>query len=212
MATKLFLRGSMRNRITDTGDGCVFDMLTTPGGPAGNFNNRTVATAASGTNIQWTHTASGLTIAWISGRVPSGGFTLTTTDFSFWAIESNMAANAGGRYRVYRYQPGTPTITELGGGPFDDGIEFDATVSTEMAWTGNVTDTAFSENDRILLRVFITNIGTMAGSHTCTMRHEGADGQTGDAFFNIAETVAFKEDNQYTPPSIMQAVRRSSLW
>lgn len=150
-------------------------------------------TVASGTQIQLTKTAGGLTVAWISGRVPAGGFTLTTTDVSLWQHESNMNANIGGRFLVFRYQPG-PTITELGGGPFNDGVEMSVTTPREDLWAGNVTDQAFSEDDRLLLRVYLTNVGTMAAGHTGTLTFNAASASTGDSFFNIAETIIFKAE------------------
>jgi len=194
MATKLFLRNTRENPITDSGDTILYDMITTAGAAV---DTDTVDTAASGTQIQWTQeTTNDQSIAWISGRVPAGGFTLTATDISVWCRESNMLANCGGRYRVFKYSAGV--VVELGGGPFDDGIEFDTTI-TEMIWLGNVTDTAFAENDRILLRVYITNIGTMDGARTCDLQFNAADTATGDSFFNIAETVAFKAEEVGQP-------------
>jgi hypothetical protein len=59
---------------------------------------------------------------------------------------------------------------------------------------GNNTDQAFAENDRILIRAYITNIGTMGSGRTCTLTFNGADASTGDSFFNIAETVSFKSE------------------
>lgn len=189
MATKLFLRNTTGNGISDTGDGVVYDMLTTAGA---SVDTNVVTLTAAGTNIQWTDTEGGNSVAWISGRVPAGGFTLTTTDISGWFYESHSNDNAGGRYRVYKYEPG-PTITELGGGPFDDGVEFTKTTPTEMTWAGNVTDTAFAEDDRILVRIFATNVGTMTAG-TATLTFNAADADTGDSFFNIAETVSFKAE------------------
>jgi hypothetical protein len=199
MATKLFLRNTSTNPITDSGDTILYDMITTAGSAS---DTAVVDTAASGTEIQWTKdTTADQSVAWISGRVPAGGFTLTTTDISIWAHESNMNANCGGRYRVFRYQTGG-TVTELGGGPFNDGVEFTVTTPTEMLWAGNVTDQAFSEDDRILLRVYITNVGTMASGHTCTLTFNAADAATGDSFFNIAETVSFKAEDP--PPTTLK--------
>ena len=189
MATALKLRNTTLNGITDTGDSIVYDMVDAFGASA---DTAVTNTQASGTEIQLTKTAGGSTVAWISGRVPAGGFTLTATDISAWQHESNMLANIGGRYRVFRYQPG-PTITELGGGPFNDGVEMN-TSAREDLWAGNVTDQAFSENDRILLRLYLTNVGTMASGHTGTLTFNAASAATGDSFFNIAETVAFKSD------------------
>ena len=201
MATKLFLRNTQTNGITDTGDGLVYDMITTAGAAS---DTGVVNTVASGTDIQWTKTAGGSTMAFISGRVPSGGFTLTTTDVDFWGHESNMSANAGGRFHLYKYTPGAPpTITELGGSPFSDGIEF-GTAAASMTWVGNVTDTAFAENDRLLLRPYITNVGTMGGGFTCTLTFNAADASTGDSFFNIAETVTFKAEDLPRLPAWLQ--------
>jgi hypothetical protein len=199
VATKLFLRATQTHGLTPVTDAKWFDMLAAAGAGSSTL---VVNTAASGTEIQWTETAGGATVGFISGRVPAGGFTLTTTDVDIWAHESNMNANAGGRYRVFKFTPPS-TVVELGGGPFDDGVEF-GTAAASMTWTGNVTDTAFSENDRILVRFYITNIGTMAGSFTCTLTYDAADASTGDSFFNIAETVAFKAEAgppiDYTTP------------
>lgn len=190
MATKLFLRNTTTNGITDTGDGILYDMITTAGSSS---DTATTNTTASGTEIQATKTAGGSTIAWISGRVPAGGFTLTTTDISMWQQESNNAANIGGRYRIFK-RAANGTVTELGGGPFDDGVEM-STSNREDTWTGNNTDTAFAEDDRILIRYYLTNIGTMGGSRTGTLTFNAADAATGDSFFNINETVSFKAND-----------------
>jgi hypothetical protein len=213
VATKLFLRGSGTSGITDTGDGILYDLSSTAG--SGVAPLAVVNTAASGTEIQWTETAGGSTLAWISGRAPAGGFTLTSTDISVWARESNMNANAGGRYRVFK-RTAAGVVSELGGGPFSDGVEF-TTAALEYTWVGNVTDTAFAENDRILLRVYITNVGVMAGGFTCSLDFGAPDAQQGDSFFNIAETVAFKpEDVPIGPVRAMvlfgPAMRRASRW
>ncbi len=184
--TKLFLRNTQANGIGAT----YYDMLPTAGSAS---DTAVVNTAASGTEIQWTKTAGGSVAQWISGRAPSGGFTLTTTDISIWAQESNMLANCGGRFRVFK-RTALGIETEVLGGPFNDGVEF-GTSAAEMTWAGNVTDTAFLEDDRILLKVYITNVGTMASGYTCTLTFNAADAATGDSFFNIAETVTFKAED-----------------
>jgi hypothetical protein len=213
VATKLFLRGSGTNGITDTGDGTLYDLSFEAG--SGVAPLAVVNTAASGTEIQWTVTAGGSTLAWISGRAPAGGFTLTTTDISIWARESSMNANCGGRYRVFK-RTAAGSISELGGGPFNDGVEF-TTAAAEYTWLGNVTDTAFAENDRILIRVYITNVGTMAAGFTCSLDFGAPDAQQGDSFFNIAETVTFKPED--LPLGSVKnfvlfgpAMRRSTRW
>lgn len=167
-------------------------MLTTAGAAV---DTDVVNTAASGTEILWTQSAGGSSIGWVSGRTPAVGFTLTAADLSAWCLESNMNANCGGRARVYRYTPGAPaTLTELGGGPFDDGVEFGTTI-TEMVWPQlNVTDQAFVEDERVVLKLFITNIGTMGGGFTCSVQFNAADAATGDSFFQLVENVTFKAE------------------
>lgn len=94
MATKLFLRNTTNNAI-----GVFQDMQTTAGSGS---TTGVVNTTASGTEIQWTQTAGGTVLEFISGGAPSGGFTLSgTMTFSIWAHESNMNANCGARARVY---------------------------------------------------------------------------------------------------------------
>lgn len=191
MATKLFLRNTTTNGITDSGDTVCYDMIIAPGS---SVDTDQVTLTAGGTNIQWTQTAGGNSVAWISGRVPSGGFTLTTGTFSGWFLESNMNDEAGGRVRLYKYTPGVPLIVELVGSPFDDGVEFNPGTILEMSWTTNPTDTAFLEDDRILLRVFATNITTMTAG-TADFQFNAADAATGDSFWELAENVTFKPED-----------------
>ena len=168
MATNLHLRNTTTSGIADTGDALVYDLIDT----AGTSPDTAVVTAtASGTDIQLTKTAGGSSIAWISGRVPAGGFTLTTSTFNGIWLESAMSVNATDRFRIYRYIPGTPTITELGGSPFSNTVEF-GTSATLTTIVGNNTDQAFNEDDRILIRLYITNVGTM-GAGTCTATFNG---------------------------------------
>ena len=147
------------------------------------------------TEKQWTQTSGGTLIQWISGRAPAGGFTLTTTDISIWAHESGTAANAGGRYRLFKRSVLGIETELLPAAAYDDGVEFTKTTPTEMAWTGDPTDTVFLEDERILLKLYITNVGSMGTSQTCTLTYDAADAATGDAFLNIAETVTFKAED-----------------
>ena len=185
MATKLFLRNTAANAISN-----FYDMVVAAGASAG---TGVVNTAAGGTQIQWTRTAGGTVLEWISGRVPSGGFTLAgTISFSIWAKESNMLANIGARARVFK-RTAAGSESEVGGGPYNDGVEF-GTGDAEMTWTGTPTSTAFSENDRIIVRYYITNVGTMATGYTGTITYNAADAATGDSFFQINENVTFKSE------------------
>ncbi|MEK6323611.1 MAG: hypothetical protein AABN33_18375 [Acidobacteriota bacterium] len=185
----LYAKNTTANGIIDSGDAIVYDMTIAEGA---SIDTAVTNTVASGTQIQLTKTAGGLTVAWISGRFPAvgGGWggTLTGLSLAIKALESNMSANVGLRVRIFRYQPGT--VTELGGGPFDDGIEL-GTTAAEMNFVANVTDQVFSENDRLLLRTYLTNIGTMGGGFTATVNFNHVNERTS---FVLNETVAFKAE------------------
>lgn len=189
MATTLALRNTTLNGIS-VGGSIYYDMVPTFGSAS---DTAVVDTVASGTEIQWTdETTSDVEVVWVSGAAPSGGFTLTSVDLSIWAQESNMNANCGARARFFERTPGG-TETEIGGGPFNDGVEF-TTSAAEYTWTANVTDTLIEEDNRLVLKLYITNVGTMAGGHTCTLTFNAASAATGDSFITLAETVTFKPE------------------
>ena len=190
MATQLKLRDTTLNGITDA---AVADLILDMVDAFGASSDTTVTnTTAGGTQIQLTKTVGGSTVAWISGRAPAGGFTLTAADISAWQRESNMNANIQGSFRIFK-RTAAGVLTELAGGPFLDSAEMN-TADREDLWTANPTDTAFAENDRIVLKVYLANFGTMGGGFTGTHTFNAASAATGDSFFNIAETVAFKAE------------------
>lgn len=202
MTTQLNLHDTQANGIGAT----YFDMDTTASDVT-DTQTAVTNTVASGTEIQLTQTAGGTLIQWVSGRVPAGGFTLTTVDAVAVGFESNMAANIGARARLFK-RASDGTETELGGGPFDDGVEW-GTSPTTVSWTCNVTDTAFAENDRILLKLYLTNVGTMGGGYTGTVNYDIEVVGLEQCYLTLAETVAFKPEKFSlpifgTPPRIIK--------
>ena len=182
--TKLYLRNTQANAIGAT----YYDMLTTAGASA---DTGVVASTTAGTEIQLTKTSGGALVNFVTPPL-SAGFTLTTADLSIWAKEDNVLTNVGGRARLFRRQSGG-TETELAGGPFDDGVEF-TTTDAEYTWTANFTDTAFIAGDRLLLKLYITNIGVMVvGDATFTFN--AADAATGDAFILVTPALTFSAED-----------------
>lgn len=192
MATTLRLHSTTRHQLGVAGR---YDMYEGQGPSA---IEATVNTTASGTEIQWTDTGGGQVLEWISPPL-AAGFTLATTDtmtFNIWARESNMNANIGGRVRVYRWRRYQDSaIAELNNGPWSDGVEF-GTSDAAMNWTGNVsTNVVFDEDDRLLVRYYITNVGTMGGSQTGTLSYDGpTGGADGDSYFQLNNNVTFKSE------------------
>lgn len=183
---RLYLRSTQTNGIGST----YYDLSETAGAL---LDDATVTTTASGTEIQFTKTAGGAIAQWVSGRAPPGGFTLTSVNASIRAIESGAAVNAGLRLRVFKREA-AGTETEIAGGPFDDGVELPTAPSAAYTFTADVTDTAFAEDDRVLLKVYATNIGTMAAG-TATLGFNEADGTAGDSYVVFFPSVAFKAED-----------------
>ena len=181
---ELYLRNTTTNGIGST----YYDMIPTAGASA---DTAVTASTAGGTEIQLTKTSGGTLVNFVSGRSPVGGFTLTSVNVALWAREDNILTNVGGRLRLFERTPGG-TETEIGGGPFDDGVEF-TTTDALYTWTANVTDTVIEEDNRIVAKLYLTNIGTMVvGDATVTFN--AAAGATGDSYISIFPAVAFKAE------------------
>lgn len=190
---KLYLRNTTANGVSIGGIPC-YDLLTTAGTAP---DTAVVNTTAAGTEIQFTKTAGGSVAAFITGRVPAGGWTITSSDVALWLKESAATVNAGLRFRLFKYSGGTET--ELGGSPFDKGTEFN-TANTLEALLGNVTDTALAEDDRLLLRIYAVNVGTMAVG-TATLNFNGTSGGTAPVFRSSSTVTAASGSLSYPQPA-----------
>lgn len=183
--TRLYLRNTTTNGIGST----YYDMIPTAGA---SVDSAITASTAAGTEIQLTKTSGGALVNFVSGRAPVGGFTLTSVDVALWAWENSTATNVGGRLRLFQRTPGG-TETEIGGGPFDDGVEF-TTGFALYTWTANVTDTAIEEDNRIVAKLYLTNIGTMAVGDAIVAFNDAA-GAFGGSYISIFPAVAFKAES-----------------
>ena len=76
-----------------------------------------------------------------------------------------------------------------------------------MTWTGSPTSTGFSEDDRLVIKYYITNTATM-GAGTCTLTYDNAAAATGDSLFQINETITFKAN---TDIGTVQGLTKSSV-
>lgn len=212
--TRLYLRSAQLNAIGAT----YYDMVSDSGTSA---DTAVVDATAAGTEIQFTKTAGGSLVQWVSGGAPVGGFTLNSLNLSQWFKESVATVNAGGRVRVFK-RTAAGVETELSGvwdagnwdaggwdGGFDNAAEF-ATTDTEYTWSADVVDTAFAEDDRILLKFYITNIGTMDVG-TATLTFNAADGATGDSYVEVFPQVVFKIDSSGITYSMLERFQPRGL-
>ena len=178
MSTTLYLR-STQNNLSG-----YYDLLISAGSSSAYAE---VNTVAGGTEIQWTLTRGGSVIKWASEPF-AAGFTLTAAGLKAWAQESNAAANSALRFRLFKYSGGTET--ELGGGPFTAEWELPTSLSYHNL-SGDATDTSFAAGDRLVLKCYITNVGTMGGSRYCTLAFNSS---TYPSRVEVAETVGFQRE------------------
>lgn len=148
----------------------------------------TTTTTASGTKIQLTDTAGGTALAWISEPF-SGSVTLSGTDtMNLYGGESANSVNAKYRFELYKYSGGSEGAVFCSG---DMGSELTTSTTTARNWTGTPTSTAFSAGDRLVVKVFAINSGTM-GAGTVTSHYEGdTDASDGSSWIQINESATF---------------------
>lgn len=150
-------------------------------------SNFTTTTTAGGTEIQATDSAGGNAIQWITPKIIEQ-VTITTMNVYFRSYESGTGVNASIRARLYKV--GTDnSITELGGSPFDFGTELGTSAAGKLI-TCNITDTTFNIGERILVRAYFYNIGTMGSGSAYVQIHNSV------SFYNyllINEDVKFAD-------------------
>lgn len=187
-------------RTAVNGIGNFFDMLETRGVSA--YTTGVVNTASGGTNIQWTRTAGGTALEWISPRLRYGVSMVGVSPVftvRYWPFESATQANCKGRLRMFRRRGAVETQCLLNTDPA--ATEFGTTapavprlLSTVSGATWTLLD--WQEDDRIVVRLYITNEGTMASGRTCTVNYDGptVDAQ-GDTNLLIHLEVFFKAES-----------------
>lgn len=176
--------------------------------------NAATNTVASATDVQVT-TSSNDPLRWVSGRSPSGGWTLAgQVDVNLRGSESATSANVKGRLRLHKMSP-DGTLTEIGGSPWDDNVELSTTPQSQHTWSFTPTSTAFAEDDRLVIDFRGTNIGTMGAGRTFTVSYGANNPGTNDSSITLTETVTFKaEETAVAKPRIShrsQAVARSTV-
>lgn len=143
----------------------------------------TINTTSGGTNISGGFWAT----------KPLAGFTLSgSVTISTRASESNAQANAGMRYRLYKWSPSSGLSAALL--TLTQAAELTTTNAT-VSLSGTPTSTVFANGDVLVVEVAITNVGgTMGAGRTVDVTYNGATANaTGDSFFTITENVALKQ-------------------
>lgn len=134
-------------------------------------------------------------LEWISPRVTNGFILDSASDISGTAYfhESNTLANAGARVKVYHRLPnGTETLVYTWTSAGE--LTTSAAAYDISGGTLNAAKT-FHEDDRIVLRVYLTNVGTMAAGYTGTVSYDAGSG-TGLSFVLFFASFNMKSESQ----------------
>ena len=158
--------------------------------------------AASGTNIPMTKTAGGSTVQWITPPV-AVGFTTSTSANGFtantWGLEDSGLCNCGMRVTVTDFTSSCSIIDT------SFGTEL-TTSNTVQNWTGTQSACTVAIGDRLQVIWRVTNVGTMAGSHTVTMNYAGlTTGASGDTYVIMPDTISFQSEAEIIQTRTVQA-------
>lgn len=161
---------------TTRGDGGVTASMATP----------TVAGTTNGVDVLHA-TATGL--EWITLPLAADVTISGTVTANIWASESSMSANVAINVLIERLDPTGAIVSTI----------LKTTRTTELAttnaannFTGTPTSTNMTKGDRIRIRVFGDDAGTMASGHTFTIGYNGATAAAnGDTYVTFAEDFSF---------------------
>lgn len=148
-------------------------------------------------------------LEWITRRfarvcqIPTqNAFSGTALRWRVNAAESNDAANCTVRYKLFRYRvDGTEELL------FTDGHTVEMVTGAgsfytidESTGTFAASPIVFLPDERLILRMYIINVGTMAAGHTCTVWYDH-DVASGDMYFELYGSFEFKDEGDPDTPA-----------
>lgn len=201
MPTKLFLKQQFNGAVGVSGSVAPYQYASLARSVLA-FVTAVTNTTASGSNIQMTKTAGGVSIAFVSPPFARGFIMSGTAIMNLWALESSLLANATIQVRFIKYSGGSEGAafftssfgTELG------------TSAAACNWTGTVSAQPFAAGDRLVIKIDGTNATslTMGGSQTVTLDYAGPTvSADGDSWISIPADVSYSSSfpNTETPLS-----------
>jgi len=210
MATKLFFRtdtpasahlGTDNTRLDGTAVGWITGTFSTSAGSGVlSFTTNTVTGPTAG--VDMTETAGGTTYEFISPPVSADVTISGTITANIWCAENNMSANVAINVMIQIIRAnatGTRNSNTL-----VDIVK--STFATEMAVTtraannfttgmtsGAYTSQTLNRGDRLRIRIFGDDAGTMASGFTFSVSTDGATGAAdGDTFITFTENFSFE--------------------
>lgn len=198
MATTLYLE-TANTGVYSTGNTRQYQMLDTIRGDGvvqGTVYNQAV-TAGGTVDRQWTATANGDALLWISNPVDgeqnvSAGASGTVT-FNLWAAEDNMNNNIQVGARLFRWSANDGTETLIASA--NDGVELGTGAPAAMNFTVNpAANVVLLNGDRIVVKYYAANLAataTAVGTNRCTYNGTTA-GANGDSYVILTDDLTFQ--------------------
>ncbi len=148
----------------------------------------TTTTTGSGDDIQCTATAGGTALKWITAPFGSAKTLVTQVFCNLWCKETSAAANCGPSIELYPYSASTEGSVFLD----DDALQTEITTSfAAVRWmTVAATTTDFAVGDRLVIKVYVSNVGLTMGAVTggFLFDYDGpTDNADGDSWIDIQE-------------------------
>ncbi|WP_242344287.1 cytochrome c3 family protein [Anaeromyxobacter terrae] len=150
----------------------------------------TTNTTNAGTRINWTATAGGTQLAWLSPPLAAAYSFGAAATCNVWARESNAAANTTVRCEFFRY-----TTSEAGTAlcaASRTAAEVSATTMTQYSWTCTPTTTSFAAGDRVAIRLYVANLGTMAAGYQQLGQYDGTSAQSALTYVTLPGAPSFR--------------------
>lgn len=157
-------------------------------------------TTASGTRIQCTDTSGGSNIAWITKPfLADVALSATPMFLNIWGGESNAAANANVYVELQEYASGAEGA-QGGIAGHAPNAELTTTTATRNAYvTTALTATTIDAGNRLVIKLFVANTGTMAPGYAVTIDYDGpTEGADGDTFIEVNESIRTNERQMRT--------------
>lgn len=125
-----------------------------------------------------------------------------TMTMNLWMDENNMSANVGAQVIVERCDGTGAFISTILNS--EKGIELPVTTPTAQNWTATPTSTTLADGDRIRLRVYGNDVGTMASGFTFELSAGAPTAAAlGDSWIQFTETIT---ESTGAPPAVIPSL------
>ncbi len=151
------------------------------------------SSTSGGTMVQCTDTAGGTALKWITKPFAAACVITSAMLFNIWGREAAAADNCSFGFGLFQYTGGSEAATFW---TVSNGMAELTTTGLNVrsvAVTTTGTATTFAIGDRLVLKMYVVNVGSMAVG-TATFAYDGpTEGAEGDTYVAINEAITLSE-------------------